>query len=207
MVSSDIITFPLEMPEAPAFREISWAQESVVAVNQSPFTLHQQVYAWPGQRHVVTIKLPPMPPDQGRKWFAFFGRLNGREGSFYVTDSTANLRRAGLPLGLPETDGDQPAGRMVASTGWTPATQFVARAGDWIQLHKRMHRVLDDVHSDADGKATFPVWPSIPVIPSGVAIEWRRPRGVFRLNDEPDMNQGVSRFFESVTFSATEVIA
>lgn len=205
MASSDLITFPLEMPDEPAFREISWVNENVVAVNTSPLNLYTQRYEWEGKRHSVTIKLPPMNYDLARKWFSFFGKLSGRAGTFYLTDSACNLRKAGLVLGQPETDGVS-TGRILNSRGWNPCTQYVLRSGDWVQFYGRMYRVLDDAHSDADGKTSFPVWPNIRSVPDGVPVEWRKPRGVFMLNDEPDMNQGVDRFISSVTFSAVEVL-
>lgn len=70
--------------------------------------------------------------------------------------------------------------------GWTTSTTGILKAGDWIQLGSgsatRLHKVLDDVNSDASGNATLSIWPSLRSSPSDNAqITVSSPKGQWRL--------------------------
>jgi len=198
------IVYPLAMP-ANGYREITWGMDSVVAVTESPFTFRQQTYAWPGQRWKCAIKLPPMRVATARDWLAFFGALNGQEGTFLVRDSAFALRAVGDGLGNPETDGAQVAGRTITTKGWTPAMQ-VARPGDMLEIAGRLRRILLPCMSDDDGKATLTMWPNVAALEDGVPIEWLDPKGIFRLAAEIETVWDINRMMAGLQFSCLEAL-
>lgn len=205
MVEPATLVYPLRMPDAPGFREITWGMDSVVAVTESPFTFRQQTYAWPGQRWKCAVRLPPMRDANARNWMAFFATLNGQEGTFLLSDSSFALRAVGDGLGDPETDGAQAAGRAITTKGWT-ANKLVARAGDMFEIAGRLRRVMLDCHSDADGKATLAIWPNVTALDDGVPIEWLEPKGVFRLASEIESTWDINRMMAGLQFACIEAM-
>src|SRR3972149_6877387 len=51
-------------------------------VAESPFTLSQQVYQWPGARWEIEVTLQPMSKTLAQLWTQFFYDLAGRAGTF-----------------------------------------------------------------------------------------------------------------------------
>ncbi len=199
------IVYPIRMPARPAFREITWGMDSVVAVSESPFTFRQQTYAWPGQRWKCSMKLPPMKPDDARNWKAFFGSLNGQEGTFLIGDSAFAIRSESEALGDPEVDGAQIAGRYVTTKGWTP-DKLVARAGDWLEVGGRLRQALLDAYSDDDGKSVVAIWPNLSPLDDGAPIEWLHPKGIFRLSAELETVWDINRMLAGLQISCIEVL-
>ena len=195
---------PIEMPPQPAARELSWVMDSAVARSVSPFSLTEQVYAWPGQRWSVIIKVPSMSVENGRAWMAFFADLNGQEGTFFVRDS-GFLRESEIEFGNPETDGAHTSGSSVLTRGWAINTQ-VLRKGQKIEIGGRMRQVIEDVYSDADGKAVLRCWPQCRAVADAIPIEWQVPAGVFRLRSVPEFTWDRNRLMAGFQFSADEVI-
>jgi hypothetical protein len=195
---------PIEMPERPAAREFSWIQESAVALSQSPMSLTEQRYVWPGQRQSVIIKLPPMSIQDGEAWQAFFSRLNGAEGSFCVRDSSF-LQSDVLSLGTPELDGDHSAGAMVKTRGWSPDMLLLMK-GKRVEIAGRIRILQQDAFSDADGKANLWVWPHCRSLLDAQPVVWHEPKGVFRARSIPEFVWDKNRLLAGFQFSADEVI-
>jgi hypothetical protein len=195
---------PLEMPDRPGTVEMTWVQDSVVSGAVSPFTLTEQVYAWPGQRWSVVLKLPSMQQEDALAWQAFFAELNGREGTFWVKE-TAHIRERSVGYGTAELDGPHVSGSKVSTRGWTPSMR-VLRKGQKIEIGQRLRLVLDDVYSDDAGKAQVRCWPHCRDLPDSLRVEWCGPRGVFRLAEVPGFVWKVNRLQDGFQFSASEAI-
>ena len=196
---------PLPLPESPGNREISWILDSAVSRSTSPFSLVEQVYAWPGQRWSVVLSLPPMTIEQAREWQAFFAELNGMAGSFYVGEA-AFLRVVGVGFGAPEIDGDFTAGTSVPTRGWTPNMADIVTKGQRIEIGGRMRMVTANASSDDDGKANIKFWPYARGLSDGMEVIWLNPKGVFRPSSVPAFTWNPARLMEGFQFSATEVI-
>ena len=195
---------PIPLPDSPGAREVSWVMDSAVARSVSPFTLTEQVYAWPGQRWSVILKLPPMSVEDGQKWQGWFAKLNGAEGSFYVRDS-AFLETTELGLGTPELAGDHVAGTSVLTRNWTP-DRLVLAVGQRVEIGGRIRQATEDCYSDAAGNATLSVWPHCRALPDAQPVVWYQPRGVFRLRSVPEFTWDRNRMQAGFQFSADEVI-
>ena len=196
------LTFPLTPPATPGAVSISWNLLTVTAVAQSPFTLRTQMFSWPGQKLGAVVTMPVMKDVVARPWRAFFAALRGREGTFTFGDSSRLCKRE-TALGIPETVGTT-QGRQVASTNWTPSTN-VLKAGEMVRIGAKLRYVLEDVSSDADGNATFSVFPDLQSIAAETEIIWQSPQGVFRLDqDPPELVWRVDGLQDGFTFTIIE---
>lgn len=128
------------------------------------------------------ISLPPLTSAQHDVWVAALLQLQGMTNAFQFGDPLKRSPR-GVVRGTPavNTAIAMPTGSSTLYTlGWTPNSTNLLLAGDYIQLGLRLHRVLDSVNSDVDGKASVPIWPSLREAPSG-NITYNSPKGLFRL--------------------------
>jgi hypothetical protein len=183
--------------------QVSWHLLSVTAVSQSPFTLRSQVYEWPGQKLGASVTMPVMNRAKGLAWQAFFAQLRGRVGTFWFGDSQfANKQETAL--GMPETVAIS-QGREVSSSGWDSNRLGVVKAGDWLRIGGKLRKAITTADSDADGLASFLVWPDMQAVPAATPIIWESPKGVFRLDDDvPELVWRVDQFLESFTFTIIE---
>jgi hypothetical protein len=79
-------------------------------------------------------------------------------------------------------DGANQSGYALKTKGWQANKTGVLKAGDQIQLIYRLHRVIDDVDSDASGEATLNIWPPIRETPAdGQTLVTSNAKGLFRL--------------------------
>jgi len=178
------ISYPVTFPSI-GIRSMMIRARSVVGVAQSPFTLSQQVYKHQGQAWEAEVTLPPMKRDEAEQIASFLLKMNGQYGTFLLGDP-ANTAPRGVGTGTPLVNGGSQTGDSLITDGWTISTTGILKAGDWIQLGSgsatRLHKVLDDVNSDASGNATLSIWPSLRSSPSNNAqITVSSPKGQWRL--------------------------
>jgi hypothetical protein len=195
---------PIPLPASPAFAEFSWVKESAVARSDSPFSLTQQVYAWPGQRWSIILKLPAMSVEDGQAWEAFFGDLNGAEGCFFARESLF-MQGQEIDLGTPELNGAHVSGSTILTRNWNPDRQILKK-GQKIEIAGRIRQVLDDAYSDEGGNAALRVWPHCRSLPDGLPVIWYQPKGVFRAVSVPEFVWDKNRLLRGFQFSATECI-
>lgn len=179
------ITYPLSLPTQSGIMRVRWAANDVIGVSQSPFTAAQQIYRYTGQFWEADVSLPPMKRDDAEHWISFLLKLNGPYGTFLLGDPNGATAR-GVATGSPLVNGGGQSGYELITDGWTASTANILRAGDYIQLASssasRLHKVLEDVNSDASGLAILDLWPDLRSSPSdNAAITVVNPRGVFRL--------------------------
>ena len=77
-------TYPLSMPTNVFPATVHVVRHNVVAVGESPFTLTQQVYQFPGKRWEIEVTLQPIDSGSAGLWTQFFYDLNGRAGTFQL---------------------------------------------------------------------------------------------------------------------------
>lgn len=204
------ITYPLTWPTGILPNRVRWKPRTVVAVSESPFTLIQQVYAWPGQAWAAELDFPKLTRAEGSAFLAFLLSLNGREGTFTFGDPVATSPR-GTALGTPKVDGASQTGAELDTKGWTINQTGVLLAGDFIQLGSgftaRLYRVLKDANADGSGLATLDIWPDLRTSPADEAtITVANTVGLFRLASN-DMEWELSLpDFHGFTLSITEAL-
>ena len=183
-------------------RELQWHPQVSSVVTESPFSFVQQVQMLGGQRRAVTVRLNPLSIEVAKEWIAFFLRLNGPEGTFYLSDIVG--QNPTLTRGTPLVNGAGQTGSSLITDGWTASTK-VLNEGEWIELDGRLYQVVNDVTADGSGNATLSLWPKINFAPlDNASIEADSPQGEFRLVDMPVHNWTVQRLMEGGTFSAIE---
>ena len=197
-------TFPLSLPTVTGLASIAWQKESVVARSQSIFSLKSKVYDWSGKRWSAVVGLPTMAATEWRDWEAFFLSLNGPEGTFWLGPTLDKTAR-GVATGTPLINGGSQSGQSIVSDGWTISQTGILKAGDWLQIGNYLYRVLEDVNSDGSGNCTFEVWPNLRAAPDDDdPITVANPKGLFRLEEMPDLEQGQDHLVSGVTFRAIE---
>lgn len=183
----------------------------VVGLTESPYTLEEQTYRWPGERWSIDFRLPPITNRAtASDWMAFGSKLEGKYGRFLIGDPAARLPR-GVATGTPLVNGGGATGNTLPTDGWTNSVTGILLKGDYIQLgtgvNSRLHMITEDVNSNGSGEANLSIVPALRVSPADNApIVVNNPRGLFRLVDNTfawSVDPGpVYRF----SFQATEVL-
>lgn len=200
------ITYPINMPtDVIGFASIELRAENVVSMSQSPFTFRQQVFRHPGQRWTASISVAPINRDLSEPWVAFLLALNGQSGTFLLGDPLGEFPRGSLSSGTIEVDGAQAAqASSIDMKGFPNSETNILRAGDYIQLGSAgtatLHKVLLDVNSDSDGKASVAIWPyTRRALVDEETVVYQNPKGRFRLAQNqqswsitPDLRYGIS---------------
>ena len=207
-------SYPLTLPTVTGIRAINLRARNVVGISQSPFTYKQQVVAHTGQRWEAEISLPAMTRAEGEEWVSFLVKLKGQQGTFLLGDPSASTPRgsAATTPGTPVVNGASQTGGSLTVDGLPASASNYLRAGDYIQLGTgsgaTLHKVLNDVTSNASGEASLDLYPSIRTAPADdAAIVVSGAKGVFRLatNETNWSINEVTHF--GITFSAVEAIA
>ena len=203
------ITYPLAFPSQCA-KEITIRAKTIVGFSSSPFTGQQQVYKHQGQWWEAEMSFPPMKREKAEELAAFLLKLNGRYGTFLMGDP-ANTSPQGIGTGTPLVRGAGQTGSELITDGWTPDTQNILKAGDWIQLGSagtsRLYKVLDDVDSNSSGIATLTLFPSLRSSPTDNAvITIDNPVGQWRLStNDIDYTIKTGQFY-GITLACMEAL-
>jgi hypothetical protein len=204
------ISYPISLPTNKKLARIRLTANDIVGVSQSPFTGAQQVYQYTGQFWEAEVSLPPMKRADAEYWVSFLLKLNGAYGTFLLGDPNGATAR-GQATGTPLVQGGSQTGQELLTDGWTPSVTGILKAGDYIQLGSgaaaKLHKVLDDVNSNASGEATLLLWPALRSSPSDNAqIIVSNARGVFRLTSNAQAFNIDEATFYGITFAAREAL-
>jgi hypothetical protein len=177
------------MPAKPGAVDIEVAMNDAVAVFTNPFTRQEQTQVWPGGDFWDgSMTLPPMTRATSAAWEGFLSELRGRFNVFQVGDARATgPLGTGLGSPAPLVDSSNPAYNLpmtwsLVTKGWRPSQYRLLLPGDYFQIGYRLHKVCEQVNSDATGAATIPIWPSIrETLADGTPLILTSPKGLFRL--------------------------
>ncbi len=201
-----LITVPDSCPES-----IVMTMTHVVGRTSSPFTLEEQSFKWPGEQWAIDFNLPPqITREVASQWIAFGLKVKGSFNNFLMGDPSAKIPM-GIATGTPQVDGNNQTGDALLTKGWTPSTQNILKAGDYIQLGSgltsRLHMILDDVSSEPGGGALLSISPTLRYSPTNNAtITVINPRGVFRMVDNAFSWNVVPAKIYRMSFRAQEVL-
>jgi len=203
-------SYPLNLP-AGGIASVRLIARDAVGVSVSPFTGTQQIFRHQGQTWEADISLPPMTRDESESWASFLLRLRGQYGTFLLGDPNAATPRgsASATPGTPVVNGASQIGDELNIDGLPASATGYLKAGDYIQIGSAstatLHKVLEDVNSNASGEATLNLWPRVRTAPNdNDPITVSNAKGVFRLaaNDSGwTINQAG---IYSITFGAVE---
>lgn len=203
------IAEPLSLPDQ-RFAQVSLNRRSAVALNRSPFTLDEQVYAWPGQLWVAQIRVVRLHTRaRAAPWRSFLGQLNGRQRRFLMGDPLYEAPR-GSGAGTPVLDGAHATRAQALQTrGWTVGAAGVLLAGDLLQLgsgvDSRLHEVLTDVDADGAGEAAVEVWPGLRAdYADGTGLTLDDPKGIWRMQSNDQGHEVRPPSVHQIAFTAVE---
>lgn len=177
----------IQMPAYPGLSSLDLTMEDSVAVSPSPFVPSQvQTQAWPGaDSWSMTITTPKMAHAVAANWRGFIAELRGMENVFQIGDSfcTAPLGAVeGAPVAYSTGINNLTSGTTLDTEGWAPSVYGQLLPGDYIQIGYRLHQVCEPVNSDAAGKASIIIWPSLrETPPMGTPLILHDTVGLFRL--------------------------
>lgn len=175
------------VPTSACASSIVMTLDRVVGVTESPFTLGEQAFRWPGERWSISFNLPPFTKREVfSDWVSFGLKLKGRYGRFLMGDLSAKTPR-GIATGTPIVNGSGQSGNTLNTSGWTASTNGILLKGDYIQIGtgtaSRLHMVVDDINSDSSGNAQLTIEPALRSSPApGLAIITQDAKGLFRLD-------------------------
>ena len=166
---------------------VQFDMNDAVGIVVSPFTGQTQTQSWPGADSITgTVTLPPLTQTKADEWIAFLAELRGMQNCFQLGDPMKTKPR-GEPNGIPVVDmttlnSNFVMAQTLYTRGWIPNTFRLLLPGDYLQIGYRLHKVLDVVNADANGKASIAIWPSLREVPTdGEAIILANTCGLFRL--------------------------
>lgn len=206
-------TYPLTFPSHTGIASVTWNADNRVAISESPFTYSQQVVKHAGQRWSGTYTLPVLTRAEADQWNAFLLRLDGSFGTFLAGDPNAATPRgtASSSAGTPVVNGASQTGHELAIDGLPTSETGYLKAGDYIQLGSgssaKLHKVLQDVDTNASGEATLNIWPDLRSSPSDDAtVAVSNAKGVFRaVSNTTTWNIGSNGLY-TLAFSFVEAL-
>lgn len=174
----------ISTPGSPAPSSLDFTMQEFISASTNPFTGQQQINDWQSSMWSVSVNVPPMKRQEAADWSAFFAQARGGVNAFLLGDPTgANPQGSNLTTGANAlVNGANQAGYSINTKGWVASSTDVLKRGDWIQIGYRLHKVQDDVSSDASGDATISIWPNLRESPAdGASLITTNCVGLFRL--------------------------
>ena len=204
------ISYPRVLPTNIGFAQVTLRAVNQTSMTMSPFTYKQQIYNHSGQRWEAECQVPPLKRDDAEEWIAWLLSLNGRAGTFLMGDPLGDTARGTLG-GTPVVNGADQVGNSLTIDGCSNSITNWIKAGDYVQLGSAstatLHKILQNVNTNASGQATLDIWPSMRTAPAdGSTIVTSNAVGRFRLNSgQQDWTiNNISSY--GITFAAVEAI-
>jgi hypothetical protein len=203
------ISFPINLPTGAAgIERVRFTPMNAVAVLRSPFTYASQVQEHQGQMWLAEVQVAPCKRAAAEPWAAFLTALKGPYGTFYLGNPNAATPQ-GVATGTPLIKGAGQSGETILTDGWTTSTTNILKAGDYIQIGSRLHKVKQNANSNGSGEATLEIWPRLRETPAdNAAITLNGAKGLFRLESSsefPDSDIDKERLY-TIAFTAVEAI-
>lgn len=184
------ITYPLTPPAIAGLgpQDFSMTEDNVVGESESPFTLSQQEYQWPGTRFQIEANMPPMVMTEAEQWMGFLGSLKGKYGTCLMPDYLRPTPQ-GPMSGSPLVAGTNLNGSGVLNIrGAAASVTNWGVAGDYIQITsgsgapQRLYKLLQNASTDGSGDAALEIFPNIrETLSDGTAIVTANCAGTFRM--------------------------
>lgn len=193
------ISFPLSLPTSSSPLRIELSIQSNTAVRRSAWTLASQKQRNKGQLWVANITYPPLTRAQAEELAGFIMALDGPWGTFTLGDPLGVIAR-GNAGGNPKVNGANQTGGSLVTDGWDASQTGILKAGDYIQIGTRLHKLKADANSDGSGNATLDIWPDLrsPAPADNDTIITQGAKGLFQLadNTNPLISAGIERVYD-----------
>jgi hypothetical protein len=197
------LTWPTLTRRLPAL--FDWQLLSNTQSFSSPFSGAVQTVEMPGARWAAQFSLNVLDANDAAQWRAFTARLRGQSGRFYLHNLARPTPR-GVATGTPIVSGAGQTGNTLTTSGWTPSTAGILKAGDFIGVNGELKMVVLDATSDGAGLATLTFEPPLRSSPPNAsAIVTNKPTAIFKMDEDSASTSTTAPGFDSVSISCTEV--
>ncbi len=155
-----------------------------------------------------------MRRDDAEQWIAWLLSLKGQYGTFLLGDPAGATPRGSAATfqGVPKVKGASQTGEDLDIDGASANKTGWLKAGDYIQIgtgsSAQLHKVLQDVNTDATGNATLTLWPDLRTSPADNAdIIVSGAKGLFHLaSNETNWSINEATTY-GITFGAVEALS
>ena len=151
-----------------------------------------------------------MKREHAAVWVSWLISLRGQFKTFLMGDPSACIPQ-GFAGGSPTVDGAGQTGDTLNIAGASASVTNWLKAGDYIQLGSgstaTLHRVLENVDTDANGEAALTLWPHIRTAPSNFSpVVVNNAVGRWRLaSNETNWSVNEASIY-GISFTAVEAI-
>ena len=202
----------LAMPFA-KFARIELIETNIASISESDFDGTEQIQTFPGEYWSGEFRYPTLERTQGEIVSAFLAKLRGPAGTFLLPDTSNATPRgtAATVASSPTLNGSDQVGSTISVKGAAISQTGWLVAGDVIQVgpssRARLHKVLDDVNTDASGNAGINIWPTVrqPNV-DGDQIVTQDPVGLFFLTETARSRNLRPPFLYDISFECREVL-
>lgn len=195
------VSYPLTLPSTPGIRDIEWLPDSSVETSRSTTTFVSQTYDWGSKVRRVRLEFPPMKLAEAKAWQAWVYKLNGLEGTFYLSD-TVGAAGLGTVTGTPLVNGADQIIDELGTDGW--GTGDNVYAGDWISIENQLYTILEDA-TESSGSMTLTLWPEAKGPADNATISYGSAAvGIFRLEEIPTIMWDITRLQSGFVLLAIE---
>ena len=196
-----MLTYPNLPPARSAFKVVPNTQALF-----SPYNQVEEIWEEPGDKWHVSIQYNLLlTQTEGRDLRAFLHKLRGQSGRFYLHDYS-HQNRGNLTGAV--VDGANQYG-LALDVRNLPVNTRVAFVGDRFQLGRRLHELVDDATTDAQGKTRLVFVPEILDVPAdGTALVTDKPAACLMLKDAkqiPDFS-GAPRVMKNIKLQFIEAL-
>lgn len=185
--------------------QFDWALQSNTQSFTSPLSGAVQTVEMPGARWVVSFSLGALDAADAALWRAFTAQLRGQAGRFYLWNMARPAPR-GIATGTPVVSGAGQSGNTLVTTGWTPGTSGILKAGDFFGVNGELKMCVLDATSNGSGVATLTFEPPLRSSPAdALTITTVKPTATFKLDEDSVRWVTGAAGLDSISIAATEV--
>jgi len=174
----------VQLPDRPGVRTVEFNINETAAVSKSVFNRKTQVQVFPGADWLSgTFSLPLLTQDQADLWISALMQCRGMTNPFMLGDPLRTKPRGNVSKApIADGAGNVAMSSLISVRGLDVSKYGVLLPGDYMQIGYRLHRVLDRINTDANGKASIPIYPTLrETVTDGTVINLNNPKGLFRL--------------------------
>lgn len=208
MPVTQIFSFPDIIPDTS-----NWGIVYNTRIFTSPLSGAIQTLEMPGARWQASLVFNNMLPEESRKLMAFLVKLRGSSGRFYLYDHSIDNPR-GSPSaqsGGAKVDGPNQTGSLLKTYNWTPNTNNLFLAGDYIKFgssgQHELKMISSNVSSGPSGIAYLPIEPPIRISPINQdVIVYNKPTTIMMLVDDTQAqwDNSESVYLANITINCIE---
>jgi hypothetical protein len=197
-----VLTWPTLARKLPP--QFEWQLISNTQTFTSPLSGSIQTIEMPGARWACAFSLGALDAQDAALMRAFMAKLRGQSGRFYFWNMARPTPR-GIATGSPIINGASQTGSTLSTSGWTPSTAGILKAGDFFSVNNELKIVVEDATSNASGVATLTFEPPLRYSPSnGQAITTNKPTTIFKMDEDSARQITTAPLLDAISFAMTE---